>query len=168
MCVRALKLHCVYVCVYGGGASAGRAAILHNEVGSRSGQTARIEGGKRFQVHTVRALELRPDDAALHHMMARFYYELAGIGWLVRAAAKQLFGEIPAAGYEDALRHLLKAQELNSAWVLNSLWVAKTQNKLGMADEARQTVRKALQLPQKREEDRVAHTALLKLQAQLG
>lgn len=105
-----------------------------NEVGQLSDKKTLINAGQEFQKHTLRAMgalraprtrappavahsppstELRPRDDALTHMLARFYFEVAGIDWFTRKLAGAIFGKVPEASYTDALKLFQEAEEYN-------------------------------------------------------
>ncbi len=128
-------------------------AIMSSEVGEVSPQEVRIANAFMFQDHTLKALQLRPGDADLHHMLGRFSFEIASIGWAKRRLAALAYGELPKATYEDALKHLSDAQRLDPNWILNLLWLAKTEHAMGNTTAAVRLLKRALDQPPRRAED---------------
>ena len=55
-----------------------RLAIILSAVGDFSSTKVRLRNAHLYKEHTLRALELDPRDATLHHMMGRFCFEVAG------------------------------------------------------------------------------------------
>ena len=53
------------------------------------------------------------------------YFQVAGIKWWEAKIAATLFGSVPQSSYEEALQYFLRADELNSEWVENTLFIAK-------------------------------------------
>lgn len=44
--------------------------------------TEKIKNGYRFKEHVMKALEIDPNDADLHHLLGRFNYEVANLSWV--------------------------------------------------------------------------------------
>lgn len=44
----------------------------------------KIKNGYRFKELVMGALEIRPNDADLHHLLGRFKYEVASLSWIER------------------------------------------------------------------------------------
>jgi hypothetical protein len=53
-----------------------------------------------------RAVELRPLDPVLHHMLGVWCFEVSNLGWVQRQLATALFGAPPTSTFEEALEHL--------------------------------------------------------------
>ena len=79
------------------------------------------------QEHIDRAIELRPEEPALHYLNGRWSFEVAGISWLEKKAAAAIFAAPPEATYHDALQCFMKCEELLSSgkWKANMLMIAK-------------------------------------------
>jgi tetratricopeptide (TPR) repeat protein len=91
------------------------AAILENAFAERVGSIkARVEGGLAFEKFTRKALELSPNDATLHYMLGKFYFNIAALSWFERQAAKAISGKEPPKGdILDALKAFQKALDLS-------------------------------------------------------
>ncbi|XP_050733017.1 regulator of microtubule dynamics protein 1-like isoform X2 [Eriocheir sinensis] len=86
----------------------------------------RILNGTLFKVHIDKALEIKPKDSTLHHLLGRFCYEVAQLSWLERRVAAALFAEVPSSTYEEALDHFMAAEKLRpTGWKENRLFIAK-------------------------------------------
>ncbi|XP_029164174.1 regulator of microtubule dynamics protein 1-like [Nylanderia fulva] len=88
-------------------------AILVGVYGEFLPISERIKNGYRFKEHVMKALEIRPDDADLHHLLGRFRYEVANLGWIERKVATTLFSEPPSASFEDAIDSFQKAENFS-------------------------------------------------------
>lgn len=76
---------------------------------------AKIANAYTIREHTLRAIELRPHDPVLQHIMGVWAFEVASLSWVSRQVASALFGRPPTATYDEALTFLLKSEELGSA-----------------------------------------------------
>lgn len=115
-----------------------RLAIILSAVGDFSSTKVKLKNAHLFKEHTLRAIELAPDDTTLHHMMGRWCYEVASmccvacrlpglvwlpltccclwacfpdVSWTTRMAAKA-FGSVPDATHDDALHHFEESRRL--------------------------------------------------------
>lgn len=101
-------------------------AILVGVYGEFLPISERIKNGYRFKEHIMKALEIRPDDADLHHLLGRFRYEVANLGWIERKVAITLFSEPPSASFEDAIDSFQKAENFSAEVNLeNRLFLSK-------------------------------------------
>ncbi|EZA56809.1 Regulator of microtubule dynamics protein [Ooceraea biroi] len=86
----------------------------------------KIQNGYRFKEHVINALEIDPNDADLHHLLGRFRYEVANLGWIERKVAATLFSEPPSASYEDAIESFQSAEKFSTeANLENQLFLSK-------------------------------------------
>jgi len=106
--------------------------------------------GNSFQIkeHALKALELKPDDGSVMHMLGKWCYAVANIGWLERTAASALFATPPSATFEEALEWFLKSQEAIPS-VRNAILIGDTYVALKQAPKAKEWYKKASELPYK-------------------
>ena len=92
----------------------------------QGGTTEAIKASSVYKEHISRAIELSPGDANAHSLLGMWCYHVAAISWFERRAASMIFAVVPTATYDDALRHLLKAEELEpGAWSSSQLYIAR-------------------------------------------
>lgn len=121
----------------------------------------KIQNGYRFKEHVLKALEIRPNDADLHHLLGRFRYEVANLGWIERKIAATLFSEPPSASYEDAIDSFRKAEDFAVKVNLeNRLFLSKCYIALGNYELACQWLEKLCDLSVTNEnEERIQNEA---------
>ncbi|XP_020299524.1 regulator of microtubule dynamics protein 2-like isoform X2 [Pseudomyrmex gracilis] len=78
-------------------------AILVGVYGEYLPIAEKINNGYRFKKLVTKALEIRPSDADLHHLLGRFNYEVAAT-----------FSELPSASFEDAIESFQKADTFSN------------------------------------------------------
>ena len=62
----------------------------------------------------------------IHNMTSRgIFCQVSGIKWWEAKIAATLFGSVPQSTYDEALQYFLRADELNSEWVENTIFIAK-------------------------------------------
>ena len=129
-------------------------------MGRYKGIKEKIADGGLIRDHTLRALELTPDDAGLNHIMGRWCYEVAGISWVQRQIAATIFGEPPSSSFEQALEYFVRADTLTGAkgtpWKMNKVYKGKCEMKLGRRAQAATSLEQAVAIPSNSAEDRAA------------
>ncbi|XP_011701521.1 PREDICTED: regulator of microtubule dynamics protein 2-like [Wasmannia auropunctata] len=114
----------------------------------------KIKNGFRFKEHVINALEICPSDADLHHLLGRFRYEVANLGWIERKVAATLFSEPPSASFEDAIDSFQKAEDFSVKVNLeNRLFLSKCHIALGNYEPACQLLEKICNMSVTNEDD---------------
>ena len=120
-------------------------AIITGMLGPFQTVGEKIKGGYLFKEHIEKAINLRPSESTLYHLLGRWSFEVAQLGWVERKAAAAFFGTPPSATLEEALGCFLKADKLEAKlWKENILWVAKCLVSLKRVPEAVNWIEKAL------------------------
>lgn len=110
------------------------------------GMKQKIDDGRRFKIHIDRALELKPEDAVLHHLCGRWCFGVASLSWLERKLAATLFSKPPESTYQDALEHFLEADRLKPLWLENILYIIKIYAASLQIDKVKRWIKKADQV----------------------
>ncbi|MCA9732279.1 tetratricopeptide repeat protein [candidate division KSB1 bacterium] len=125
------------------------------------GRLALFEGGKRkielskeVEAEAKKALELNPQHDGAAHILGRWNYNIATLGWFLRAAAKVVYGGVPqGATLENAAKYFSMAIELNPEKPVHRLEYARTLIELGNYTEAKTQLQKCLDLEKVQWED---------------
>ena len=80
---------------------------------------------KDIKEYADKALALDPNHARATYTLGKWHYEMVNLSWAKRAAVKLLFGGLPEATIEDAIRYMEKTRTLDKYFVLNHLDLAK-------------------------------------------
>uniref|UniRef100_A0A915HXL1 Regulator of microtubule dynamics protein 1 n=1 Tax=Romanomermis culicivorax TaxID=13658 RepID=A0A915HXL1_ROMCU len=110
------------------------------------GMKQKIDDGRRFKIHIDRALELKPEDAVLHHLCGRWCFGVASLSWLERKLAATLFSKPPESTYQDALLHFIEADKIKPLWLENILYIVKIYATLLQIDKVKRWIKKADQI----------------------
>ena len=102
------------------------------------GQLTKVVGGKHkielskdVKREAEVALSLDPAHAGAMHVLGRWNYEIAGLGWISKVAAKVVYGGVPpGASYEQAKEWFERAIASRPDMPLNHLWLGETLIKL--------------------------------------
>lgn len=117
------------------------------------GQMTKVTGGKRrielskdVKREAEAALSLAPEHAGAMHILGRWNYEIAGLGWFSKLAAKVVYGGVPSGSYQEAKQWFERAIVLRPDMPLNRLWLGETLIKLDDYPGAREELRACLGL----------------------
>lgn len=139
-------------------------AMILGKVSDFVSTKERIEKGKSIKIHLELAIELKPDDAYLYHVLGRWCLEVAKLSWVERNVAKLVFGTPPEATNDDALNNFKKGGELKQNWKINDFYIAKSFIELKKYKEAVEYLDKAIELPNEVDEDYIVSEELVELE----
>jgi tetratricopeptide (TPR) repeat protein len=130
------------------------------QVGKAKGRLALFKGG-REKVEMSRevkdsfekALSLQSDHASALHGLARWHREVANLSWVLRAAARVIYGGLPPASNEDSERLFLRAIQLEPDNIAHYLELGKTYLEMNAPVQARPMLERAVALPATRPDD---------------
>ncbi|XP_066592495.1 regulator of microtubule dynamics protein 1-like [Prorops nasuta] len=112
-------------------------AILIGLLGDYVTIAEKIKNGYTFKTHVDRALEIRPEDSGLHHLIGRFKYEVTSLSWIQRKMAATFFSEPPSATFDDAIESFKQAEKFASKPHLeNRLFLSKSYIAINQFEEA--------------------------------
>ena len=118
------------------------------------GQLTKVVGNKRrielsadVKREAETTLSLDPQHAGAMHILGRWNYEIASLGWLSKVAAKVVYGGVPpGASYAQAKQWFERAIEVRPDLPLNHLWLGETLIKLDDYRGAREELQACLDL----------------------
>lgn len=126
-----------------------------------------VEAVKGIKVYADKTIALNPADFRGYHVLGKWYYEISNLGAFKRTAVKLFYGAFPEASFEDARRSYSKSIQLNPAFNLNYLELAKVYIKLDKNREAVAYLEKLMALPLKMEDDQRIYNEGKKILAEL-
>ncbi|KAL5272694.1 hypothetical protein ACHWQZ_G000773 [Mnemiopsis leidyi] len=112
-------------------------AILLGDTCKYDDTRVKLTKGLEFEKQVKLSLDIDPYNSTALHLIGRYSFEVAGIKWWEAKIAATLFGCVPQSSYDEALKYFLRADELNSEWVENTLFIAKCLIALGRKEEAK-------------------------------
>lgn len=143
------------------------AAICYGRLVSLVNTRTKVEYSRLIKEHADLALKLDPTDSYAWHVLGVWNYELAQMGGMTRAIVKLVYGGIPSASNEEAVRLFRKAVELAPQRVSHHAELGRALLAQGDKAGARAEFEKALALPAKEKDDpeskRRAQAALAEL-----
>jgi tetratricopeptide (TPR) repeat protein len=95
------------------------------------GNKRRIELSREVKDEAEAVLLIDPAHAGAMHILGRWNYEVAGLGWFSKVAAKIVYGGVPpGASYQQAKEWFERAIVVRPDMPLNHLWLGETLIKL--------------------------------------
>jgi tetratricopeptide (TPR) repeat protein len=138
----------------------GDSSDAHLSVAICLGKSTKFMGSKEkigtstaIKTEAEKALKLNPKSDYAYHMLGRWHQELAGIGGTERLIAKVVYGTIPPASYDEALKDFQKAIDLRSDRLIHQVEYGRTLAMMGRKAEARIEIQKGLAMPSRDKDD---------------
>jgi len=128
-------------------------AICYGRVAPFLDNKTKISYSKLVKEHAEKALKLDPSQDYAYHVLGAWNYELASLNPVLRVLAKLIYGELPSASYEDAVKNFKKAIELAPQRVAHHVELGRTYAALGQTALARAELNKGLALPNREKDD---------------
>ncbi|MCL4707631.1 tetratricopeptide repeat protein [bacterium] len=125
------------------------------------GRVALFEGGKtkirlskEVKQEADLAVALQPTHDAAYHILGRWHYNIATLGWALKAVAKIVYGGVPpGATLAEAAKMFERALALNGEKPVHRLEYGRTLIALEQYDEARVQLQECMALPQAQWDD---------------
>ncbi len=124
---------------------------------SKSGKE-KISAAREIKRYADLALKYNPSNFKAWHVLGKWHYEVSNLSALERAAAKVFFGGVPAASLAESISAYEKARQIDPAFVLNYLELAKAYKRKSQKDKAIELLKTMLTLPNKTEDDELVKT----------
>ena len=128
-------------------------AIAAGRLAFYSEPRRRLELSSVVRSESAQSVKLDPRFALGWHVLGRWNYEIANLNPVLRVVAEAVYGKMPPASNEEAIRALSRAVELEPG---NSLFHAELGRAFlaaGRRDEAKRELQKSLTLPRRSRDD---------------
>ena len=120
-------------------------AVAEGRVALTAGTREKVRRSRAVKHHADRALALDSTLASAYHVRARWNREVADLGFFSRTLVKAVYGGLPEASFEQAVRDFQTAIRLEDK-VIHHLELAKTYVKMDREDDARTAFRTAIDM----------------------
>ena len=127
-------------------------AISEAAVASVEGIKTKVRLSWNIRQHAEKAISLNPDFDSGYHILARWHYEVAGIGGVKRALARAFVGELPEASYDESIRLYRQAIAINDL-IHHRLALVQTYIRAGRVEEARRELNVIVDRPSEKRLD---------------
>lgn len=133
-------------------------AICHGTLGVYSDTRDKIAYSRLVREDAERALALNPDYDWAHHVLGRWHYEVATLGATTRLIVKLIYGGLPDASVDAAIRHLERAVVLAPQVAPHHLELGFAYLAADRRADARAAFSRGLDLPSVGKHDEAAKT----------
>jgi tetratricopeptide (TPR) repeat protein len=121
-------------------------AIALGRMADTLGKKRRLEVSREVKREADATLSIDPYSYEALHVLGRWHYEIAGVGWLERSMAK-IYGGVPSgASMKEARSCFERAIALDPQSPINHYWLAETLIKLDDRAGARASLERCIEL----------------------
>lgn len=122
-------------------------AVAAGRVAKETSSTKKsIQLSREVKQHADRAIELDSTLGAAYHVRGRWHREVADLNFMQRMVVKTVYGGLPEASLEQAVADFQTAIDLERR-AYHHLEIAKTYEKMGRTEAARDALQAALDAP---------------------
>jgi tetratricopeptide (TPR) repeat protein len=117
------------------------------------GAREKIEVSRKIKISADMAVKLGPEDDYAWHILGRWHQSLANIGGATRVLAGVIYGGLPAASNEEAVKCFQKAIALNPKRLVHVVELGRTYAMMGRKAEAKRQLETGLAMPDREKDD---------------
>jgi len=117
------------------------------------GAKEKIEASRRIKTAADQAVALDPKNDYARHLLGRWHQSLANIGGATRMLAGAIYGGLPAASNDEAVKCFKKSISLNPKRLIHVIELGRTYAMMGRKAEAKQYLEQGLSMPEKEKDD---------------
>jgi tetratricopeptide (TPR) repeat protein len=128
-------------------------AICLGKLTPFAGAREKVENSSKIKTAAEKAVKLNPKNDLAWHLLGRWHQELANIGGVTRALASAIYGGLPAASNEEAVKCFQKAMALNAKRLVHVVELGRTYQMMGRDAEAKRFLQAGLAMPNKDKDD---------------
>lgn len=131
-------------------------AVCHGKLAVYSDTKTKIRYSRLVKEEAGRALALDPGYAWAHHLLGRWHYEVADLGATSKFFVRVLYGGLPPASFDEGIRHLRRATELEPDELNHWLELGFAHAAAGRPEAARTEWMRGLAMPSRSKHDEPA------------
>ncbi|MEX1110565.1 MAG: tetratricopeptide repeat protein [Chthoniobacterales bacterium] len=128
-------------------------AVAAGRLAFYSESRRRLELSSVVRSESAEAVRLDPRFALGWHVLGRWNYEIANLNPLLRVVAEAVYGKMPPASNDEAIRALSRAVQLEPGNALFHAELGRAYLAAGRKDEAKRELQKSLTLPRRSRDD---------------
>lgn len=128
-------------------------ALSLGRIAQLSGNREKVAASRRIKECAEKASRLNPSNDYAWHILGRWHQGIAGANSLLLGLARLIYGEIPAASNDEAVRCFQKAIALRPDRLIHHMELGRTYAQMGRVEEARALLKKALAMPNREKDD---------------
>lgn len=122
-------------------------AISMGRIAQMASGEEKIKAVKEIRTYADKCVKQDPTNYKGYHVLGKWYYEISDLSSVERWLVKMMYGSFPKATYEDAIRYYERSRQLNPAFLLNYLELAKVYKRKDDTAKSRALINQMLLLP---------------------
>ena len=122
-------------------------AVAYGKLTDFVGNKVKLEYSKVIKEETEKSIELDPTDDFAWYVLGRWHHGVANVGGMLKILAKVVYGGMPAASNEDAVKCLKRATELAPQRIMHHAELGRLYKAMGKADLAAKEWQAILAVP---------------------
>lgn len=107
----------------------------------------KVKAVKEVRTYADKCIQLDPKNFKGYHVLGKWNYEVSDLSAFERWIVKVGYGALPKASMEDAARYYERSMQLNPAFLLNYLELAKVYKKKDNIPKSRALLTQMLKMP---------------------
>ena len=128
-------------------------AISYGKVLPLQSKREQMDNSRLIKAAAEKVIELDPRNDLGWHVLGRWHLNMAALSGLKRALAELIYGTLPTATNEDAVRCFEKAIALNPTRLMHYIELGRTYAQMGRVVEARKFITKGLAMTDTERDD---------------
>ncbi len=112
-----------------------------------------VETSRKIKLAADQAVKLDPKNDLAWQILGRWHQALANIGVTTRTLAKIIYGGLPAASNEEAVKCFQKAMALNPKRLVHVIELGRTYALMGQDEAAKKYLKQGLAMPDTDKDD---------------
>jgi len=113
----------------------------------------KIKAVKDVKTYSEKGVQLDPNNYKAYHVLAKWNYEVSDLNSVEKWLVKVAYEALPKASLDDAIKYYEKSRQLNPAFLLNYLELAKSYHRKDNDKKAVELLETMLKMPVKMSED---------------
>jgi tetratricopeptide (TPR) repeat protein len=128
-------------------------AVCYGRLAPLMDNRTKIAYSRLVKEYADKSLALDPNNDLTYNVLGAWNYELSGLNPILRALAGMIYGQLPDASYQDAVKDFQKAVELNPNRLANHIGLGRAYAALGRVAEAKVELERGLSMPNEEKDD---------------
>jgi Tfp pilus assembly protein PilF len=121
-------------------------AVAYGRMTDFEDNRTKVENSRYVKAEAEKTLLLDPKNDFAYHVLGRWNYKVSTLNMMLKLIAKYVYGGMPDASLEEAVRDFKKAIEIAPQRVIHHHELARTYVALGQLDDARKEWEKEITL----------------------
>ncbi len=122
-------------------------AVAYGRLAEFVNNKTKLEYSKIIKTETLKSIVLDPTDDYAYHVLGRWNYSIANLNPVLKFMAKCIYGGVPVASNEEAVRYFKHAIEIAPQRIIHHQELARTYFADGRRELARKEWQSVLELP---------------------